>query len=224
MKKLLCWLALTAGYGSTEAQNCKGTLLERQGYRVCYVDSLGRPAWVAWSLKTSDIGTAERQSYFTSDKRLPEQFYRVTPRDYKGSGFDKGHLCSSADRTKSSRLNQETFAMSNVFPQSPNSNRITWRGLEEFCRGLAKKGYELKIVAGVYGSGGTGQQGPKKKLRGRVSVPSNAYKVVKYSMHGITHYIFADMPNIQNLSRDWQDYQTTRENLEEATGLSFENF
>jgi endonuclease G len=36
--------------------------------------------------------------YFV-DNYLPPSFYQVQTSDYSGSGYDRGHMCPSADRT-----------------------------------------------------------------------------------------------------------------------------
>ena len=46
--------------------------------------------------------------------------FRSTLDDYKGSGYDRGHLISSADRLGRAVVNSETFLMTNPgFPFWP---------------------------------------------------------------------------------------------------------
>ena len=225
MKILLAIIIFLMSGIRSQAQKCNnGILLYKQGYTACYVDSLGHSQWVEWNLTASDLGKTDRQNDFRPDKELPKGFYIVTPTDYRNSGFDKGHLCNSADRTSSVELNQETFLMTNMIPQSPHNNEITWKGLEDHCRDLAKQGYELHIIAGAYGVGGEGSKGYKEKLSGKINIPSNTWKIVKYTKGNITDFIFVDIPNTQSLSKDWHNYQTSREDLEGLTGLLFDDF
>lgn len=206
------------------AQKCNGLVLNKKGYTACYVDSLGHSSWVKWELSATDLGHTERSNDFQPDRSLPAHFYMVIPTDYRNTGFDKGHLCNSADRTSSEELNEETFLMTNMIPQSPHNNEITWKGLENHCRDLAKHGYKLHIIAGAYGIGGEGSKGIETKIAERITVPSNTWKIVKYTKDNITDNIFVDMPNNQTLNKDWQTYQTTQIKLEHSTGLHFSDF
>ena len=207
-----------------QAQKCNGVILHKKGYAVCYVDSLGHAEWVVWDLKLSDLGSIDRQNDFRPDYSLPLGYYVAKPTDYRNSGFDKGHLCNSADRTSSIELNEETFLLSNMIPQSPHNNEITWKSLEDYCRTLAKQGWVLHIIAGACGTGGEGKKGYSEKIANRINVPANTWKVVKYTKQGITNYIYVDMPNNQTLSKNWQSYQINKQDLEKLTGLSFDNF
>ena len=107
---------------------------------MSYNGNEGKANWVAWTLKSSDLGPVPRSNDFREDRDLPSSFRKADSDDYKGSGFDRGHLCPSEDRTTQFYLNQETFLMSNMIPQTPELNRGPWKFLEEYCRKLAKKG------------------------------------------------------------------------------------
>src|SRR5690606_365010 len=99
--------------------------------------------WVAWKVDSSTIGSAERTNYFKVDRELQEYLKQdpntppaVSPLDYKGTCFDRGHQAPSADRTESRESNRVTFVMSNMLPQTPFLNRYLWRKLEQFTRTL----------------------------------------------------------------------------------------
>ena len=59
--------------------------------------------------------------------------------DYKGSGYDRGHLIASANQREQEIQNSETFLLSNMAPQKPDLNRKIWRELEEAIRKLDSK-------------------------------------------------------------------------------------
>jgi len=56
--------------------------------------------------------------------------------------------------------------MTNILPQAPDNNQGPWKNLEDFERSLANDGNELCIIAGAFGSGGTGKKGALNKLAG----------------------------------------------------------
>ena len=91
----------------------------------------------------------------------------VRPNDYRGAGFDRGHLCPAGDRSVSREDMDATFLMSNMVPQAPDLNRITWEKLESYCRDQVRDGDQvLYITAGPAGRGGVGSDGPRDTLRG----------------------------------------------------------
>lgn len=44
-------------------------------------------------------------------------FHRATNADYKGSGFDRGHLAAAGNHKWSQKAMEDTFYLSNVAPQ-----------------------------------------------------------------------------------------------------------
>ncbi|MDX5436727.1 MAG: DNA/RNA non-specific endonuclease, partial [Pontibacter sp.] len=91
-------------------------LVNKAQYAMSYNSYRGTPNWVSWHLSSAWLGTAPRQDDFRADNSLPSTFYKVTPTDYTGSGFDRGHNCPSADRTLTVTDNSATFLMSNMIP------------------------------------------------------------------------------------------------------------
>lgn len=81
--------------------NANNYLMVKLQYVLSYNRSKGIPNWVSWQLNASWLGNAPRQNNFRPDPTLPEGWYRVRPSDYTGSGYDKGHMTPSADRSKS---------------------------------------------------------------------------------------------------------------------------
>ncbi len=134
-------------------------LMQKTCYALSYNRDKGTPNWVSWHLDPTWIGSAARCDCFASDATLPSGWYRVSSSSYTNSGFDRGHMCPSADRTYSSADNRETFLMTNMIPQAPNNNQRTWVGLENYERTLVNQGNECYIVCGAYGIGGTGSKG-----------------------------------------------------------------
>jgi endonuclease G len=201
--------------------NPNNYLIEREGYVAAYNRDRGGANWVSWQLSADWLGDAERQDNFRQDGGLPPGFYQVTPNDYRGSGYDRGHIVPSADRTRTVALNSATFLMSNILPQAPDNNRGVWRELEEFSRDwVYQQDRELYVIAGSYGEQATLAQG-------KLTVPSRLWKVIVVldqpgqGVAGISTdsvVIAVDMPNRNNLSDDWRTYQTSIDRIELATG------
>ena len=114
-------------------------LMVKPQYVMSYNSKTKTANWVSWQLNRSWIGTADRQDNFRPDDALPAAWYKVRPNDYTGSGYDRGHIAPSADRTRNEADNSATFLMSNMMPQVPELNRGVWGGLEEYCRELVQR-------------------------------------------------------------------------------------
>ncbi|UOQ82059.1 DNA/RNA non-specific endonuclease [Hymenobacter sp. 5414T-23] len=175
-------------------------------------------------------GAAPRQDDFRADDALPEGWYQVQGSSYQGSGFDRGHNCPSADRTKTVADNSATFLMTNMTPQAPRSNQQTWARLEEYCRSLADTGKELYILCGSYGKGGSGSDGGVTQTidEGHVTVPRRCWKVVIILPIGSndaarvstgTRVIAIDSPNDNSIGSNWGQYRVSVDAIEAATGL-----
>jgi endonuclease G len=178
------------------------------------------------------IGDTPRSENFAPDQELPADWYRVKPSDYRGSGFDRGHLTNSKDRSRSPEDNLATFLMTNIIPQSPDNNRGVWEQLESYCRQLANSGKELFIVAGSSGQGGIGEKGLRSTIgNGKVVVPAVTWKVILVldqpgsGIAGVTkntRTIAVIIPNKQGIKDDpWQKYATSIEEVQKLTGYNF---
>jgi endonuclease G len=139
---------------TTSAGDKDNFLLVKPQFALSYNDERGAPNWVSWHLQKSDVGTAKRKNDFHPEPDLPAGFNRVRPSDYDRTGFDRGHLCNSEDRTRTQADNTATFSMANMQPQTPDLNRGVWLRLEDYSRTLLKQGNELYIMAGCYGGPG----------------------------------------------------------------------
>lgn len=203
-------------------------LLKKLTYAVSYNNELKHANWVSWELNSTYLGSADRSDDFEPDKSLPKSFSIVSPSDYTNSGFDRGHVIPSADRTFSSVENQATFLMTNMLPQAPELNRKCWGNLEQFSRDLVRSGYTLFIVAGAYGTGGDGSKGMRIVLESGVHVPERNYKVIvatkKTSVSQLSEeaiIIATDFPNsnVTATKRDWVRFITTAEDIEKDANI-----
>jgi len=155
----------------------------------------------------------------------PDVWYKVRPTDYTGSGYDRGHIAPSADRTRNEADNSSTFLMTNMMPQVPELNRGVWGDLEEYCRELVQQGKELYIVAGPVGR--KGSIGKKEKI----AVPAKNWKVIMVldrqglGMQGVnanTRTIAVIMPNDASVKgRGWKSFRVSVARVERETGLNF---
>ena len=211
----------------TSASDPNAFLSVKSGYVVSYNGSRKVPNWVSWELNTSYLGSTARQDDFRPDDTFPPSEPQAQLTDYSGSGFDRGHMCPSADRTLTVPANQQTFYLTNMVPQAPNNNRGPWEDLESELRTIVQGGKELFIIAGgVYSSGST-------TIGTGVSVPDKTFKVVVVldaigqgaaNVTTSTRVIAVMMPNSNSLiglSDPWRNFRVSVDAIEAATGDDF---
>lgn len=215
-------------------------LMQKSQYTLSYNKDLLIPNWVAWHLSSADInGPAERGDDFRPDEDLPSQWYGVKKSDYQYNkyGFDRGHVCPSADRTSTQEDNSMTFLMTNMVPQSPDNNRVIWMHFENYERKLVEQGNELYIIAGPSGKGGTSGKGTFEEIpitlkNGdvlKMQVPAYTWKVLIAIPEGEddlnrisedTMVIAINVPNKMGMGKtgDWEQFITTIDEIENQTG------
>lgn len=219
---------LNLGNPTNAANDANNYLITKPQYALSYNNTLRHANWVSWELSKSWLGSAERQDDFRPDATLPNGWYRVVPGDYTNSGFDRGHLCPSADRTKTVEDNSSTFLMTNIIPQAPELNRESWAYLEEYCRSIVKSGYKASIIAGTIGTGGVGSNGAAKTVKNNVNVPARIYKIIVLysefgSVNSASRVIAVNFPNTNadNNEISWLKHVTTVADIEKQSGASF---
>lgn len=207
-------------------------LMVKPQYILSYNNSKLTSNWVSWHLSSAWLGSTPRQDDFRADNTLPSSWVWVGGSDYSGSGFDRGHMCPSADRTGSVSDNSATFLMTNMIPQAPKNNQITWANLENYCRTLVNAGNELYIISGPWGQGGTGSVGYETTISSKnITVPAYVWKIIVVLPVGSsdisrintsTRVIAVWMPNNQTVSNQpWGYYRTTVDYIESQTGYNF---
>lgn len=205
-------------------------LMMKLQYALSYNNSRRIPNWTSWHLDSTWRGSTSRQDDYRNDTTLPPGFYQVLGTDYSGSGFDRGHMCPSADRTSSIPDNSATFLMTNMVPQAPGNNQGPWAALENYLRTFLP-GSEIYIVSGGTGTGGTGSGGFANTTASGVTVPAVTWKVALIlpvgdndvsRVDGNTRTIAVIMPNIDSIRSDqWQKYLATVAQVESLSGYDF---
>ncbi len=196
---------------------------EYNGFTLKYCEELKVSEWVAYELTAEEVSEirARRSSRFYADRTIAEQ--SAEPDDYKGSGYDRGHLAPAADMRFSEDAMRDCFFMTNIAPQTPALNRGPWADLEKEIREWALRDEALLIVTGPIFLDGEHETIGESK----VAVPDFFFKVILDAVSPEKKGIAFIMPN-SNLPRkvdspasDFYAYAVPIDTVEEITGIDF---
>lgn len=119
---------------SIENKIIKGEEINHTAYSLLYSEEAEQPFWVNYTITRVMLENpiCKRKDNFRPDPLVST--FSAHPNDYKGSGFDRGHLCPAKDMEFSEVAMSESFYMSNMSPQHPSLNRGIWKRLEANVR------------------------------------------------------------------------------------------
>lgn len=215
-------------HAAAKVSQPRNYLMMKRQYALSYDRMTGRPNWVAWHTDSSWLGELKRSNDFRADSSLPEAWYHVHEGSFRHSGYDRGHLCPSGDRTNTAEDNSATFLMTNMVPQAPNNNQGPWAALEIYCRDLVKAGKELYIYCG-----GNGEQGFLDS--GRVQIPARTWKAIlvldageddlqRVTAAARTIAVIMTNDNTQiSKGDDWRTFRVSVDSVEALTGYDLFN-
>lgn len=132
------------------------------------------PVFVVERLNRVQLTNAQdetRTNKFFADARLPFR-ERAVLEDYKGSGFDRGHMAPAADMPTATAMSQ-SFSLANMVPQAPQNNRRTWAGIEK-----ATRKYAMRAQGDIYVYTGPVYTQQSSAIGSGVWVPTYLFKLV----------------------------------------------
>lgn len=189
-------------------------IISHTGYSLLYNEKYKQSNWVAYELTKQETNKIfERSNNFISDPKVKS--VNAFDKDYKGSGYDKGHLAPAADMGWSATTMTESFYYSNMSPQQQGFNRGIWKKLEELVRTWAIENQAVYVVTGPVLSKGLSTIGYNK-----IAVPNYYYKVIlDYKEPNIKGIGFI-LPNESSKSL-LQNYAVSIDSVEKVTGIDF---
>lgn len=130
------------------ARGMREQIIERKGYTVSYNSDTRLPNWVYWHLTREHAnGDAVRPgNSYHEDTKVPRP--RATNADYRRTDFVRGQMCPAEDNKWNRTAMKETFAYSNVCPQTDRCHSGAWESIETMCREWAREYGDLYIVSG----------------------------------------------------------------------------
>ncbi len=216
----------------TDPNNHNHYLIQRTVEALDYSDKLGQPNWASWDLTAVDVGSSGRSSSFFPDTNLPSSFTNKIGNGTFGGGYDRGHMCPSADRTDNTTDNDLVFFMSNIIPQASRNNQGPWADLENYTRTLLTTS-ECMIVSGPYDFS-SGARTPNSTSTASIAIPNWTWKVIVVAPLGagtVTNRITTSnrvicikMTNSTDANYTygtWPTYVTNAHRIELDTGYTF---
>ncbi len=190
-------------------------IVRHKFYTLNYDERHEQAKWVFYRLTQSDveIDLYERTDKFLVDPRVLT--LSANDFDYRGSGYDRGHMVPAADCNHDKVAMEESFYYSNMSPQHPSFNRGIWSKLEKQVRVWAVEYEELCIASGPV----IISQTPKVIGTNNVAVPDSFYKVI-LDIEPEFRCIGFILPN-EKCVNPLSYYARTVDQVERITGIDF---
>ncbi|NTW34356.1 MAG: DNA/RNA non-specific endonuclease, partial [Bacteroidetes bacterium] len=111
-------------------------IISHKYYTVSYSIENKQAEWIAYMLTKQQVldGKLDRSDDFRRDPLVKDRSTSATLEDYKGSGYDRGHLAPAGDMKFDSIAMTESFFLTNMSPQLPDFNRGIWQRIEQQVR------------------------------------------------------------------------------------------
>jgi endonuclease G len=191
-----------------------GQIIHHESYSLSYSEPHEQAEWVAYELKKSHLSNSNfKRPYFEIDKAVKTG--AASWRNYKNSGYDRGHLCPAGDRNYSQAAHDETFLTSNISPQDHEFNSGIWNTLEQKVRYWANKYDGVFVVTGGVLKGNLETIGEE-----RVAIPKQFYKIILDANSGNIKMI-AFLISHRNSKEPLYKFVVSVDSIEALTGIDF---
>lgn len=190
-----------------------------------YDKSKKHSRWIAFRFdnQTKQQNVSRSDEPFDADPAIGSQYQRVQA-DFGKQGYDRGHLCASADRLYSREVNEQTFYYTNMSPQRNKFNTGIWLTLEGQVQSQGRSCTSSDTLYVVKG----GTIDKEDQIRGYISndlskpIPKYYYMALLFkkgdSFKAIAFWMeHSDTPKSTKLV----DYALSIDELEEKTGIDF---
>mgnify|MGYP001241917628 CR=1 FL=1 len=189
-------------------------IVKHDYFSLSYNEKYEQAEWVAYELKKSYVRSSNfDRPYFIEDPKVKTG--SADWRNYKKSGYDKGHLCPAGDMEFAINAYNDTFFTSNISPQLHDFNGGVWNRLEQKVRYWATK-YDgvYVITAGVL------QPNLKTIGQEQVLVPNYFYKILLDNSNGQYKMIAFLVPNAKS-NKPLYEFVVSVDSIEKMTGIDF---
>lgn len=191
-----------------------GDVIHHNYYSLSYSEAHEQAEWVAYELTKNQVKSSGfKRPYFEVDPAVKTKSAHW--RNYKNSGYDRGHLCPAGDRAFSKAAYNETFLTSNISPQEHAFNAGVWNRLEQKVRYWAKKYDGVYVVTGGILEDEIDTIGSEN-----VTVPGSFYKIIYDRSQGEVRMLAFLMEHKESTEPLYK-FVTSVDQLEKLTGIDF---
>ncbi|MEO0058910.1 MAG: Nuclease [Bacteroidota bacterium] len=207
---------ITSNSGSTTSfdflpKATSNQIVKHEFYGLSYNETYEQADWVAYFLEGNKAGNKFERPFFEQDKLVTTE--SADWRNYKKSGYDKGHLCPAGDMKFSKSAFDDTFLTSNISPQKHDFNEGVWNRMEQKTRYWADKYKGVYVVTAGVLKTGLATIGTEE-----VAVPEFFYKIVcRKSDKKMIAFLVAH----QDSDAPLYDFVVSVDEVEKQTGLDF---
>ena len=181
-------------------------------YSLEYSEIYKIPKWSAYKFyKDMTIINYKRKSTFHIDSNVKN---KVFDSDYKGSGYDRGHMTPLANFRYDYNSMIATNYYSNICPQTIGCNRGIWKRVENQVRKWVEKYDTLYIVSGPILSS------QNKTIGSGIIVPSFFYKVI-LAWDGWDYKSIAFLIPNEKSDKNIFEFQVSIDYIETITNIDF---
>lgn len=192
----------------------KGVIVHHNHFSLSYDEAYEQAEWVAYVLKKEHLTYDHRKRpYFIEDPFIATK--SADWRNYKGSGYDRGHLVPAGDRRFTLQAYNETFYTSNISPQEREFNAGLWNRLEMQTRKWAKRYNVIYVFTGGILTDGLAKIGDED-----VAVPNYFYKILAKENKGSLEVLGFLMEGVEQ-QKPLQSFLVSVNRIEELTGIDF---
>jgi len=191
-----------------------GEIVTHDHFTLSYHEQFEQAEWVAYTLKREHLTYDDRERpYFIEDPKIRSK--SADWRNYRGSGYDRGHLCPAGDRRFSEYAYNQTFYTSNISPQRKDFNAGVWNRLEIQVRRWCDQYGTLQVAVGGVLEPGLDEIGEED-----VAVPERYYKIISRGTIDNMKVIAFLMPHSES-QLSLQEFVVSVDEVEVATGIDF---
>lgn len=191
-----------------------GVVYRKPNFTLSYVEEYELPEWVSYELSVDMMNApkAKRDQDFNPDPAIRSGSGHY--RDYKGSGYRRGHLVPSADMAWHKESMDATFLLSNVAPMREEFNDGIWLELEHNVRDWSRKYKSVSVVTGPLFLDASTTIGDNEIL-----VPKYFYKAIFTTQDSTPMAIAFLFDQQQNGYGRLEEYMISVDSLEKISGI-----
>tara|TARA_R110000868_G_scaffold156658_1_gene383638 strand:+ start:796 stop:1635 length:840 start_codon:yes stop_codon:yes gene_type:complete len=189
-------------------------VIKHSYFTLSYNEEAEQAEWLAYELKKEYVKNNNfKRPFFIVDPKVKTG--SADWRNYKKSGYDKGHLCPAGDMEFDKNAYNDTFFTSNISPQDHEFNAGVWNRLEQKVRYWAVRYDGVYVVTGGILNKTRNTIGTEK-----VVVPEYFYKIILDDSNGNYKMIAFLIPNKRS-EKPLYTYVVSVDSLEKLTGIDF---